>query len=190
MTLVFLDIESTGLHRLCRPWEIGIIRRARDGSERSINIFVNVCDIDLPNADPKGLHVGRFEERHPERGGRLPAGDLLVRESEAAQLVRQWTADALVYGVYPEYDVKVLRNMLDRHALEPTWAKKSPQDVAVLADKWLRSIGKTPERSNPARSEQCGVPYPPPHLRHTAMGDADWVKRWFAMLESQGAVPV
>ncbi len=27
MTLVFLDTETTGLHRARRPWEIGIIRR-------------------------------------------------------------------------------------------------------------------------------------------------------------------
>jgi len=44
-----------------------MVRREPDGSEREVSFFV---EIDLSTADPFGLRVGRFNERHPLAGGR------------------------------------------------------------------------------------------------------------------------
>ena len=62
--LVFLDTETTGLHRGRRPWEIAIIRRAWDGQSRLL-LCVDIDDLDLSSADPIGLKVSRFHKRQP-----------------------------------------------------------------------------------------------------------------------------
>jgi hypothetical protein len=61
--LVFLDTETTGVHPAREVWEIGMIRRDDEG-EREIQFFV---DVDLSLADPFGLSIGKFYERHPVR---------------------------------------------------------------------------------------------------------------------------
>ena len=60
--IVFLDTETTGVHPGRKVWEVGMIRREPSGREREISLMV---DVDLSKADPFGLRVGRFYDRHP-----------------------------------------------------------------------------------------------------------------------------
>jgi len=187
MAVVFLDTETTGTHRGYRPWEVAIIRRESSGAESSITIFIDVDDLDLPNADPQGLQIGGFGHRHPQNGGALQAGQVLCRGDEAAALVRQWTDSALVFGVNPSFDTICLDALLDRAGLSATWYYV-PQDIAAIAYGFVLKDMLSPPRSTEPLSQACGVEVPGPADRHTAMGDALWVQRWYDSLHARGCV--
>lgn len=185
MTLSFVDIESTGLHAQCRPWEIAVIRRESGGTECEFCLYVRVEDLDLERAQPLGLAIGRFSERHPQRGGRSQSGAPLVTEREAAKHLADWTAGTVIHGVYPAYDVDVLSRMLSRHGIAPRWSPGKPVDVAAMARKWLNGQGIAPAKENAAVSRQCGIEIPGADDVHTALGDARWARRWFDHLEAK-----
>jgi hypothetical protein len=178
---VFLDTETTGLHRGYRAWEIAMIRRDRDGAEASITIFVDKDDLDLANADPRGLAIGGFEQRHPSFGWPLQAGQIYVGERDAAHLVQQFTEAALVFGVNPSYDTIGLDGLLARQGLAPTWFYV-PQDIATMAYGFML---RTDAHPLPRQAERLSVAE-----RHTAMGDALWVRRWYDKLHEHALVDV
>lgn len=151
--IVFIDTETTSLRPDRRAWEVGMIRRAdhRDAGQ-GISFFIHIDDIDLPNADPFALDVGRFWQRHPQavtdarvgyevhdfedtsmwstlRGEVLDAGT-------AAQVVRLWTHGAHLVGAVPNFDAEVLAALLRDNWLTPTWHYHLI-DVETLAMGWL-----------------------------------------------------
>ena len=67
-----VDTETTSLRPDRRAWDIALIRRDDEG-ERRVQFFIELDALDLPNADPFSLNVGRFWERHPQ-ATRLRAG--------------------------------------------------------------------------------------------------------------------
>lgn len=246
--IVFLDTETTGLHADRRPWEIAWIRREIDGTETER--CIQIADVDLSNAELKGLQVGRFHERWtggPQVALRLmsTAFDLtpvdqrtVLLEFAAADVVEKATRGAIIVGAVPSFDAEVLAAMLRRHKLCPAWHYQLV-DVETLAAGWLTNFpGLIPgtdeiddaraartaaeaalygaresrdpkeivaaERAvaaafdaevqvrrkvraefvaPPWRSDDlsraCGVEPPAPEERHTALGDARWVKRWY-----------
>jgi hypothetical protein len=187
MTVVFLDCETTGIHRGYRAWEIAMIRRDPDGSEKAITIFVDQDDLDLANADPEALAIGGFAARHPGFGWNLDVGQVHIREAGAAQLVQDWTAGAKVFGINPSYDTICLDAMLARHGLPSTWFYV-PQDISGIAYGFMCGRGIKAPRSSEPLSIACGVEPPSPQERHTAMGDALWVRRWYDKLPVDGQV--
>lgn len=221
--LVFLDTETTSLHpELRRPWEIAIIRREPDGTERRITILIR--DVDLSNADPMSLKIGRFHDRHPRFGGPVLSGraetvpgwkvdtdsaevtDLdgevfYMAEYDAATVVDSWTKGAHMVGAVPDFDSLTLDKMLRRHGLLPRWHYHLV-DVETLAVGWLHGVaaraidearmrGEEPlpelldrhQAGPPWKSDDisraCLVEPPTDEERHTAMGDALWVMRWY-----------
>lgn len=184
MAVVFLDTETTGTHRGYRPWEVAMIRREPSGAEASITIFIETEDLDLANADPVGLEVGGFSYRHPSNGGRLEAGQLLCSGTDAAALVQQWTDSALVFGVNASYDTIGLDGLLARAGRTSSWYYV-PQDIVAIAYGFLLKDTPSPPRSSEERSLACGVAIPGPGERHTAMGDARWVQRWYDSLHAR-----
>lgn len=60
--LCFADTETTDIGHRRLPWEIAVIRREPDGTRREYHAFVAV---DLSDASPFALKVGRFYDRHP-----------------------------------------------------------------------------------------------------------------------------
>lgn len=177
-TVVFLDTETTSTGRDRRPWEIAMIRRD-DIGEKALTIFVDAADLDLDNADPDALRIGGFHSRHPQFGAPLSEGQLLCRASEAAALVQSWTNHrARVYGVVPSFDTECLDALLHRHGLEWDWHFQ-PWDIAVLATGYLAGRRLPLQRNSEDTSRACGVTPPTEAERHTAMGDARWVARWY-----------
>lgn len=171
----FLDTETTSLRPDRRAWDIAIIRREPSGVETEFSCIV--YDIDLTDADPHSLRIGRFHERHPRFGGD-PGGSEVLTETDAAHRIEQLVRGAHLVGVVPDFDAHTLRLQLTRHNL-PWSAHYHLIDCGSLALGWLASCGKLPER--PWRSEELsravGVEPPAGTERHTALGDARWARR-------------
>lgn len=183
MPTIFLDTETTGLHDDRRAWEISMIRRDAGAHDTTITLFIHVEDIDLAHADPTGLPVGRFHDRHPTFGAPLGPDQLYLSEAAAAEIVDDWTSGAEIFGVRPRFDTVTLANALQRHGRTPRWWR-DPVDITDLARGWMLARGRLPRRNPEALSAQCGVDIPAPQLRHTAYGDAEWVQRWYDALHA------
>lgn len=178
--VVFLDTETTGLHRGRRPWEIAIIRRDEAGQSRLL-LCVDINDLDLSCADPIGLKISGFHRRHPQARLRPRYFPRVCRANEAATIVQQWTAGATIVGVVPKFDTECLAAMLARHDLEPSW-QPNLVDVIALAKAAVKASGRQPEPDFASLSRQCGVKPPTPAQRHTALADARWAMRWYDKL--------
>ncbi|NHP18654.1 hypothetical protein G8767_34755 [Rhodococcus sp. IC4_135] len=186
--IVFLDTETTGLHPTTRrPWEIAMIRR-EPGCEDA-RLLIQVVDVDLSHADKSALAIGRFHERHNSD----PAASFgSLPESAAARQVEYFTADAQLAGVNINFDEVTLDGMLRRHGLMPRWDYHLI-DLPSMALGYLhgraeesglaefRTAAQLPYKSYEL-SANCDVEPPSEDERHTAMGDAEWVRRWYDAL--------
>lgn len=199
--ICFLDTETDGVHHGRQAWEIGLIRV--DGTGRHELTFM--LDIDLSAADPFGLAVGRFYERHPlgrdlsQRDAQdpeyLPATvDPTVGRREAARRIARYTHGATIVGLVPSFDTEVCADLLRAEQLRPGWHYHL-QDVESVALGWLSARGKLPWPGTAGESPLAGPPWrsdelskacrvePPSDTdRHTALGDALWAERWWVAL--------
>ena len=154
--IVFLDTETDGVHPDRKVWEIGMIRRDGD-RQKQTSFFV---DIDLATADPFGLKVGRFYERHP-LGRQLAAGYIndsatsdvwadmdwrargVVSLADAAMRVARWTHGAHIVGAVPNFDTEVLGRLLRDQGLTPSWhyhlIDVEALAVGYLAGRWAQA---------------------------------------------------
>lgn len=201
--IVFLDTETTGLNPITRrPWEIAMIRR-EPGCEE-VRRLIQIIDVDLSHADAAALKIGRFHERHLSKAaiarmaaktGYLPTDNML--EWRAAREVEKFTAGAQLAGVNANFDEVTLDGMLRRHGLMPQWDHHLI-DLPSMALGWLhgraeesglfefRKAAQLPYRSYEL-SSSCDVEPPSEAGRHTAMGDAEWVMRWYDAITSERA---
>lgn len=193
--IVFLDTETTGLHPTTRrPWEIAMIRR--EAGSVDARLLIQIVDVDLSHADKHALDIGRFRERH---NSHVAASFGYLPESVAARQVDAFTADAQLAGVNINFDEVTLDAMLRRHGLMPRWDYHLI-DLPSMALGYLhgraeesglfefREAAALPYKSYDV-SASCDVQPPKPAEQHTAMGDADWVMRWYDAL-TYGPDPV
>ncbi|HYZ67835.1 MAG TPA: hypothetical protein VE666_08545 [Mycobacterium sp.] len=178
--LIFLDTETTGVHRDRRPWEIALIRRTATAQTRLL-LCVDIRDLDLPAADATGLRISGFHRRHPQARDRPLMIPRVYRARDAVDMVHEWTADATIVGVVPSFDTECLAAMFARHGVEPKW-NDDLVDVVPLAAAAIRAAGREPEPDFTELSRQCGVKPPSAAQRHTALGDARWAMRWYDRL--------
>lgn len=178
--LVFLDTETTGLHRGRRPWEIAIIRRDADGQSRLL-LCVDINDLDLSSADPLGLKISGFNKRHPQIRFSRRHFPRVCPAREAAAIVHRWTEGSTIIGVVPSFDTLCLADMLARYGLQPAW-QPDLVNVVALAKTAVAARGRQPEPDFASLSRQCGVKPPTPSQRHTALADARWAMRWYDKL--------
>ena len=193
--LVFLDCETTGVHPDRRVWEVAAIRRDDEGERAYV---WQVSDVDLSNADPFGLNVGRFYERHHRYNPKISlAYGVAGTEEEVAREVEIITRGAHLVGAVPSFDAGCLDPMLRRHQRIPAWHYHLV-DVEAMAAGWLLrdrphhirngaghpvawpdDFEPTPPWKSDALSRACGVEPPADDERHTALGDARWAMRWY-----------
>lgn len=180
--LAFIDTETTGVHPGRLAWEIAFIRRDEVGERSRV---IQISDVDLSNADPFGLKVGGFYERHHQYGRERDEDVLYMTEADAAAFVEEWTRGAHLVGAVPDFDARTLDPMLRRHGLIPAWHYHLI-DVEAMAVGWL--FGKYPIGAGavcepPWKSDDlsraCNVEPPSDDERHTALGDARWAMRWY-----------
>jgi hypothetical protein len=185
-----IDTETDGIHPGRKPWEIAMIRREPDGTQREVSFFV---EIDLSTADPFGLKVGRFYERHPL--GRVLSGlddnnpvaswahPHFKNLHEAAFLVAEYTHGAHIVGAVPNFDTEIFDRMLREQKLAPAWHYHLI-DVENLAIGYLRAQGVDDQvLPLPWKSDDLmaalGIQPPAEEERHTALGDARWAMRTY-----------
>jgi hypothetical protein len=191
--LCFVDTETDGIHPHRCVWEIALIRREPDGRETTAAFFVELA---LDTADPFGLRVGRFYDRHPL--GRYLSGQAhqleepqkvgtyLTREA-AAHKVARFTHAAHIVGAVPNFDTEALDALLRWQDLAPAWHYHLV-DVENLAVGFLAGRGEpvAPPWSSEGLSLALGVEPAAPEERHTALGDARWAMRVYDAVMSGG----
>jgi hypothetical protein len=173
-----VDTETSGIHPDRKPYEIAFIRRDEHG-ERELSFFV---EIDLSDADPFGLRVGRFYDRHPLgrdiSGLHRVGGQPLHTRFEASALVAKWTHGAHIIGAVPNFDTHVFDRLLRDHGLIPSHHYHLI-DVENLAVGYLAGQGNPihPPWKSDDLSAALGLEPIAEDERHTALGDARFALR-------------
>lgn len=186
--LCFIDTETTGVHPERQVWEIAMIRREDEGLDQELQFYV---DVDLDKADPFGLKIGGFYDRHPQgrwlagldKGTEYPWGNdqgTHLDKGTAARLVARLTHGAHLVGAVPNFDAEVLAAALRWQDLTPGWhyhlIDVEALAVGCLAGRYPRSTKHLPPWSSDELSRACGVEPPSDDERHTALGDARWAR--------------
>jgi hypothetical protein len=184
MNICFIDTETTSLRPDRRAWEIGLIIRNQHGDAEH-RWFVAAEDLDLGNADLMSLKIGGFYDRHPDYAGRLDTEPAPRSERDVLRRVDFLTRGAHLVGALPSFDAEVLGNRMRAHGICPSWHYHLI-DIEPLAIGYLCGQAK-PVPDLPWNSDYLsrliGEEPPQDDERHTALGDARWVKRiWDAIL--------
>lgn len=116
-----------------RIWEIALIRRELDGTERISHVFIRRADVSMravPEEQLKqALDAGRYHERYPEAAG-LPM-DKVYSGEQAAQIVAAVTRDTYLIGIDPAFHARSFAHLLHTYAL---WDRVNPPWHRHLVD--------------------------------------------------------
>jgi len=186
----FIDTETDGLGPNRHVWEIGIITvdNASDNDERITRTHL-FLPLDAGRSDGQALSIGGYWKRHPSALAALadkptPATPVTTMH-EAARRVLRATHGAVLVGVNPAFDAQSLERILRSAGLSPTWDYRLI-DMRALAMGYL--LGRRENVDELASSDdlsiRCGVAPPDETERHTALGDAEWARRWFFSIAS------
>ena len=173
-TLVFADTETTSLHPDRRAWEVGLIIRPAGGTradETEHNFFVDVDDLDLGNADPMSLKIGRFYQRHPQMQAEWPIGLQVHDEKYVMGQVERMTRGAWIVGAVPNFDTEVLSARMRWRDICPAWHYHLV-DVENLA---AGALALPPPWGFDDLLQAFALTYNETD-RHTALGDARMVR--------------
>lgn len=206
--LAFLDTETVTLEP--GPdviWEIGLILRNGDTDQE----WRWQMRPNLAIAHPKALEVGRYHERFAVPAGAPVIGWGPFNADFPARMSRRALAAALaamlqdrhVVGAVPSFDTERLRLFLARNRMTPTWhyhlIDVESLAVGYLHGRVVETLIRQPD-VNPSRwtgalglpwrsddlSRACGVEPPAVGERHTALGDARWVRDWYDRITGGG----
>lgn len=199
--ICWVDTETTRADHRRVPWEVGLIRRAPDGTETVHHWWLHAGS--LGKADGFALRVGGFWDRHPSA---LAARgewdfDMLGRWTDAvtypslfAQDFLALTHDAVWVGTNPSFDAEPIAAILRQQRLLPTW-RYDLVDVIVLACGWLhgRAAAGLCERPPVKRRSDdiarlIGVEVPEQE-RHTAIGDVRRDQRIYDIVTGRVPAP-
>jgi DNA polymerase III epsilon subunit-like protein len=194
--IVAIDTETTSLRADRRAWEIGLIVRKPGRKDEEHRWFIAREDLDLGNADPMALKIGRFHERHPSYAPQSydPATAIHASELAALQDVERFTRGAHLAGAVVSFDAEVLAARMRARGICPSWHYHLI-DVEALAIGWLhrhaavlenregtledattlRRLASPPWKSDDL-STALGLTVSEED-RHTALGDAKWALR-------------
>ncbi|OZD65128.1 hypothetical protein CH263_13370 [Rhodococcus sp. 06-1059B-a] len=175
--IVFLDCETTSLRADRRAWEVAMIRI--DGTNTQ-ETAMYISDVDLTDADPFSLDVGKFYARHPRfHVSALPLqnGSWLLHEQSAAEKIERWTRGATLVGANTAFDAATIDAMLRRHNLVPSWHHRLV-DVENLVAGRIQLLDDNRLESLSTCAAIMEISYSDLDL-HTAMGDAELARRIF-----------
>lgn len=197
--LAIVDTETTGLdperHEI---WEVALLL-ADSGDLTEPVEYTWYLPVDLTRADPMGLRVSGYHDRHPAGYGSdadLSGGGSVHSPFGFAAEFCHLTYQAHIVGAVPSFDDERLRKLLSKHGYAPGWHYHLI-DVEAMAVGYLHGALREvdgdrqfPRPSLPWRSDdlsrECGVDPPSEDERHTALGDARWAWRWYRALVGDG----
>jgi DNA polymerase III epsilon subunit-like protein len=158
MRLAFLDTETTSLRHDRRAWEIGLITRDESGPDNEFSWLIDRADLDLGNADPASLKIGRFYERHNASRS---------RERTALHRVEELTRGATIIGAVSNFDTEVLAARMRAHGICPSWHHR-----LICVETYAAGALKMPVPLGLGKmADAFGLTYPEADA-HTALGDA------------------
>lgn len=196
-TLCFIDTETTGLdpdhHEI---WEVALIKRygegPRIGEEDS---YVWQLPVDLAEADPIALNIGRFHDRRwPQAYPDQPAesadeglsGERVVHPDNMWLWAKEFVAltrGAHLVGNVVSFDAERLWKLLRKHGQCPMWHYHLIDVEALVAGfmqgradpDGMRSGDAMPPWDSDRLAAAVGVKISDED-RHTALGDARWAR--------------
>lgn len=205
--LCFVDSETTSLSAedgLIWEWA-GIRRSAETGEETTMLMQI---EVDLGKADPFSLNIGKYYERFGENGewepqdlyvddihvatyNEIPTkGEVVSDPFTAAKLIADFTRGTHLVGNCISFDAERMERFLRAWEQCPGWHYHII-DIEPIIVGYMRALQKYNEDADvdlslpyksSALSAYIGVSEPSDEERHTAMGDAEWVKRqWDAV---------
>lgn len=199
MTLIFVDTETTGLDpaKGHRPWEIAlIIRGHRDPSNDGEWVFQHRAD--LSKADPMALQIGGY---YPRSLPDMPYHDLVVVDAPASGYTYPYEGEhqpkkagfphsalaelldgATLVASAPAFDASMLKALLEDHGHYATWSHRLLDVRAMTIGLLLGTVATESEvlsLSSDALCKRVGAWPAEGEDRHTALGDARWVERWY-----------
>ena len=168
--LCFVDTETTSLDPHTRvAWDVALIRREDDGTEKRRQFFVELTNREFIAADSTSLEIGGYDERYDPVEA--------ISKRSAAAIIAEFTDDAVLAAATPDFDAHGLATILEAAGLQPKWHYKL-LDVTTFAngvllakgippedELWPSSLGNVGEWLDVEVSEST---------RHTAMGDAEY----------------
>lgn len=188
--LVFIDTETTGLDdRRQGIWEIALIIRDTTENPKYWDIeYVWQLPVDLTNADPIALNIGKFHERrYTEVPSTLEYTDNIkildeIESAEAKFIVPEYfmdrwckivvdlTRDAFLVGNVVSFDEERLRKLIRKYGQCHMWNYHLVDVEALVAGK----LGMQPpwRGSTVAEAIRC----PAPEDQHSALADARWAR--------------
>jgi hypothetical protein len=172
--ICFIDTETTSLRPDRRAWEVGLIVRDTDTPDVEYQWFIDLYDLDLGNADPMSLRIGKFYERHPSFNGQ----GTTYGECETLADIESLTRGAHLVGAVPNFDADVIGTRMRANGICPSWHYHL-QDFETLIVGYLCGRGDDPP-SLPWKSDELSQLVdvePPTDDRHSAIGDARWAVR-------------
>lgn len=180
---MFLDTETTGLDPAVEQvFEIAVI----DGVTGDEHVFRLEPEPHVVAAmHPKAVEVNRYHERTTAEGWRWDS------PHRTADKLRNLLQGAHIVGAVPDFDARFLTAWFGWMGQDvPRWHYHLI-DIEVLAAGWLlreplfaserAEVESLPIKSD-RLSELCGVEPVAEQDRHTALGDARWVMRWWNRL--------
>jgi DNA polymerase III epsilon subunit-like protein len=190
--ICFIDTETTSLRPDRRAWEIGIIVRDPGRDDVEYRWLIGTGDLDLGNADPFALKVGRFYERHPQMNGEADGWGKTENEGDALRHVEAVTRGAHLVGAVVSFDAEVLGTRMRSLGICPSWhyhlIDVEPLAVGRLTFEAGYYETKGEKATAKALSDAAAPPWksdelskalgivPDESARHTALGDARWAR--------------
>lgn len=168
--IVFMDTEALGLEVDAPVWEFAAIRRGPDGTETDFRCFIDHDPTrwlpEMPDAFRRD-YLRRYD----------PA--VAVTAHLAGQIITKATKDAHVVGAVPSFDTERLSRLLDRVGRYRAPWHYHLIDIENVVVGYLAGtsgvLGALPPYRSDDLSRAIGV-NPDDFVRHTAMGDAKWVR--------------
>ena len=191
MDLVFLDTETTSLRASDGEiWEFAAVKvDQRTGAEKDRIWFQIECN--LGEADPFSLKIGKYHERYGKNGffepdwdestrrpASVPRNGEVVTKFDAAWFISEFTRGCTILGLVVSFDSERMERLLRDNFECPGW-HYHVIDVEPFVAGYLKAMGHhlTLPYSSNQLTELLGVEPPTEEERHTALGDALWVKR-------------
>lgn len=187
--IVAVDCETTGLDPATEDvFEVALVEILGDPDLVDLeHVFrIEPRPSVVSAMHPKALEVNRYYERTADPSW---AWHDLVKALDA---IRDLLDGAHIVGAVPDFDTRHLTSLYRRFFARPPRWHYHLIDVEAMAVGWLHgyshargstvgSADTLPWESDDL-SRECGIEPPSEDERHTALGDARWVARWYRAL--------